>query len=62
MQKYLAKLLRADELFRAEATISETRDGPFHLKGEEDFVLLLRESIEEEANSGRRWREACGTV
>lgn len=42
MQKYLAKLLRVEESFGADTKIAENRDGLLCLKGEEDFILLLR--------------------
>lgn len=59
--KYLAKLLRVDEPFRAEATVSETRDGLLCLKGEEDFVLLLRGSMRTKQTAGRRrWEKPVG--
>lgn len=44
----------ADEPFRAGAKISETRDEPLCLKGEENFILPLKEKHKEEANTGRR--------
>lgn len=56
--RYFAKVFcryLADEPWRAGAKISETKDESLCFKGEDDFILLVKEKHEDKANTGRRW-------